>query len=235
MAQNIFRGFLVDSLWKKEMITLADFNFQTYAALLKRGGAQNPKYIREFCLVGISYLRFWSVVHIFFLPAGALPSPADLADVSESRTRDAISRRTTPQENKCFCMCGCMIIISKAYSSALGVCVSAHGVCVFSACLIINSRVCTLVIAASHVDKLEPRCLWTEPAPEIHNGSESQRFLRCCVCVWLCMCVGDVCGRVCEFTKLLCPALSGRPPYGRNALWMTPCHHQLASELRKSL
>lgn len=91
--------------------------------------------------------------------------------------------RKTPPESKCLCMCGCMIIISQACLSAQR-CAGTVCVCMWvtvqCAYLKINSRVCPLVIVASHVDKSEPHCVQRLVLKSI---MESQRFLRLCVCL----------------------------------------------------
>lgn len=120
--------------------------------------------------------------HCLHLSLSASPSPARFTDTGEHKKGHCPSRKTPP-ESKCLCMCGCMIIISQACLSAQR-CAGTVCVCMWvtvqCAYLKINSRVCPLVIVASHVDKSEPHCVQRLVLKSI---MESQRFLRLCVCL----------------------------------------------------
>lgn len=135
--------------------------------------------------VEISYLRFWSIACVCF-SSGALPSPADLTDVGECRTRKATSQQKTPSESKCLCMCSCMIIISKAYLSARR---CAGGVCVCMCMTVqcayfkVYSGVRPLVIVASHVDKSEPHCVQRLVLKYIMDLNHRDFWDFVCLCV----------------------------------------------------
>lgn len=123
---------------------------------------------------------FGNIVWICFSP-GALPSLADLTDVGEHKKHHL-------RTNVCACVDAwlsspkpvCQPIDVKA------VCVCAHVcVCLSCACLKINSRVCPLVIAASHVDKSEPHCAQSLVLKSIMdlNHRDFSDCVHVCVCV----------------------------------------------------